>query len=274
MTGARNRPSSSGGIPLQKRWGQHHLRSGELCRPVLEYLRPADRLVVEVGPGGGVLTRELVAAGARVVAVEVDLAWAFALGADRRSRPTRIVAADALEIDWQRFPAGTLLTGNLPFNVATPLIERVLPRWRQFDKAAFMVQKEVGERLLADPGTRAYGALTVLARARSDSVRLGVVHRGSFRPPPKVDAVFIGLELHRPPLSEPEMTRFTETVRLAFSQRRKQLRNVLERSWGRERTLRVLDEVGIEPVARAETLSLTDFLRLHRAWLDVASSGR
>jgi len=100
---------------LKKRLGQHHLRDGGLCRPLLEFLEPAGARVVEIGPGGGVLTAALLDAGARVIGLELDREWAFVLR--RRHPECRVVVADALDVAWDRLPAPTLVAGNLPFNV-------------------------------------------------------------------------------------------------------------------------------------------------------------
>ena len=258
-------------IPLQKKLGQHHLLRSSICAPLVDYLEPAERLVVEIGPGGGVLTQSLLAAGARVIAAEIDMPWAVALSRQLESGPVCVLCADATEIDWRRLPSGTLVTGNLPFNVSTVLIEQLLPHWQRVPRAAFLVQKEVGDRLAAGPGDGAYGALSVLTAARARVSKLGRVSRGSFRPPPKVDGVFIGLQLTEPVLEEPRMRGFVATVRLAFSQRRKQLRNALAAGWGREVALAALAAAGIDARSRAEELSLDRFVRLHLAFLDVDS---
>ena len=252
-------------IPLQKRYGQHHLVRSASCDPLIEYLDPSGRLVVEIGPGGGVLTERLVSSAVRVLAVEIDLRWALELGQKMDRNRLAMIVADAVEMDWTRVPAGTLVAGNLPFNVATALIERLLYAWRTVPRAAFLVQKEVADRLLAGPGHGAYGAQSVLTAARARPVLLGTVRRGSFRPPPKVDGAFVGLELFPPVLEEQEMRPFTKTVHLAFAQRRKQLRNALASGWGRQEADRVLAAAGIDPRRRAEALTLSEFLKLHEA---------
>lgn len=264
MTDSHATGHQSSGIRLQKRYGQHHLVDGAICAPLVDYLEPVGRNVVEIGPGGGVLTRQLVAAKARVVAVEIDIPWALALARGLAPDSARVVVGDATELCWSRLAEGTLVTGNLPFNVGTVLIERLLPHWQRVPRAAFLVQREVGDRLMAGPGDSAYGALSVLTTARARVSKLGRVSRGSFQPPPKVDGVFVGFELTEPALPEEQMKGFTATVRLAFSQRRKQLRNALAADWGREPAVTALEAAEIDPRWRAEQLSMSQFLELHR----------
>jgi 16S rRNA (adenine1518-N6/adenine1519-N6)-dimethyltransferase len=256
--------TATGSPRLKKSLGQHHLVSGALCRPVIDFLAPAGQRVLEVGPGGGVLTAELLAAGARVWAWEVDLDWAAELRRRLAAAPS-IVVGDALDLPWGRLPAPTLAAGNLPYNVATALLQALLPHHRRVPRAAFLVQLEVAERLLAAPGDAAYGWLSVLVAAYARGVALGRVRRGSFRPPPKVDGAYVGFELRPPPLPDDEMPAFLSTVRLAFAQRRKTLRNALAAGWGRERTAAVLADLGLPPGARAERLRLAELLALHAA---------
>ena len=245
---------------LKKRWGQHHLRDGDLCRPLLRFLDPAGARVVEIGPGGGVLTERLLAAGARVLACEVDPEWAFVL---RRRLPAAAVAVfDALDLDWSRLRPPVLAAGNLPFQVATRLIEQLLPHSAVVERAAFMVQKEVAERLVAKPGDAAYGSLSVLTAGLSAVRYLGTVAPGSFRPPPKVAAAFVGFTLRPPPFPPERLPAFVRLVRLAFAQRRKTLRNALAAGWGRERAESVLAEAGLDHRCRAESLPLSTFVEL------------
>jgi 16S rRNA (adenine1518-N6/adenine1519-N6)-dimethyltransferase len=253
---------------LKKALGQHHLVSGALCRPLIDFLQPDGQRVIEVGPGGGVLTRELLAAGARVLAWEVDLEWAAELrrrlGVGKAGGRLAIVVEDALDLPWGRLPAPTLAAGNLPYNIATALLGALLPHHRRVPRAAFLVQREVAERLLARPGDAAYGSLSVLVAAQARAVPLGRVRRGSFRPPPKVEGAYVGFELRPPPLPEDEMPAFLATVRLAFGQRRKTLRNALAAGWGKERAGTVLAALGLPDDARAERLGIDELLALHR----------
>ena len=231
--------------------------------------------MVEIGPGGGVLTRALLDAGARVwvssstssgVGARPTYAEVRRLG-DRAPHPAlpgalQPLVMDALGLPWERLPAPTLVAGNLPYNVATALIAGLLPHWRRVPRAAVLLQKEVAERLTADPGTRAYGSLTVRVQSYADAVILGRVRPGSFRPPPKVESAFVGLRLHAPPLPDAEMDAFLARVREAFGQKRKTLRNALGRAIGSARVEAALRELDLPPATRAEELSLERWLAL------------
>lgn len=258
-------------IALKKLLGQHHLTDASLCDRLVDHLEPRDELVIEIGPGGGVLTGALLDRGAEVWALEVDPEWAFELGRRIRASGLRVAVADALDLPWERLPAGCRVAGNLPFNIATPLIEALLLRGQAVPRAGFLVQKEVAERLLAEPGSSDYGSLSVLVAARARTRRLGTVPRGSFRPPPRVDGAFVGFELIEPPLEWRELPGFARTVRAAFALRRKTLRNSLASMWGRERANAAVEALGFEALTRAETLGVEDFLRLYR-WFSASSS--
>lgn len=245
---------------LKKSLGQHHLIDGSICRPLVAFLAPAGERVLEIGPGGGILTAELLDAGARVTGWELDLAWAAELRRRLPGAELSLVVGDALEIGWERLRSPTLVAGNLPYNVATAIIERLLPHHAQVPRAAFLVQKEVADRLVARPRDEAYGSLSVLVAAWARPCLLGRVRPGSFRPPPKVDSAFIGFELRPPPLPPEEMPTFIRFVRLAFGQRRKTLRNALAAGWGKERAESVLAAAGMPDKVRAEALGLEELL--------------
>lgn len=251
-----------------KKFGQHHLRSGAICRPLVEFLAPAGSTVLEIGPGGGILTGELLAAGARVIGWERDPAWAFHLGA-RRLPGLAVVLGDATRIPWSQMERPLLVAGNLPFNVGTAILEGVLAaaaaRPELFPRSGFMVQKEVGDRLRARPGEEAWGALSALVQVVAEVTWLGAVSPGSFVPPPKVAAAFLGFRPRPALLPPPELPAFRGVVHLAFAQRRKMLRNSLESGWSRERATAVLAEAGLDGRRRAETLSLAELLGLFAA---------
>ena len=252
----------------KKALGQHHLRTGSLCRPLLDFLfsaGPPEGQVIEIGPGGGVLTAELLAAGATVLALEIDPEWAAALRVRLPSARLSVKVGDVLDFDWGAVAPGTLVCGNLPYQLGTAIVAQVLRAFPRVERAAFLLQREVVDRLLAGPGEPEYGSLSLLTQARSDVRRLGIVRPGSFIPPPKVDSAFVGFRLHEPPLPQDEMPDLERLLRAAFSQRRKTLVNSLTSSFSRSAAEQALAEVGRGPRTRAEELSLADFLELHRA---------
>jgi 16S rRNA (adenine1518-N6/adenine1519-N6)-dimethyltransferase len=251
---------------LRKALGQHHLTRPEVCAPLVEFLAPRGREVLEVGPGSGVLTGQLLAAGARrVEAWELDVAWALALPALARDPRLRVVAGDALEIPWRRLRAGTLVAGNLPYNVATAIIDRALDAHPVIPRAGFLVQLEVARRLVAQPGDPDYGASSVLVRARAEAKILGRVKPGAFKPPPKVESAFVGFLLRPPGVEPAAMPALRATVRAAFSLRRKTLRNSLASSWGMPAAEAALARLGWSGRTRAEALALEDFIALAAA---------
>ena len=303
----------------RKALGQHHLRDGRAAWPLVEFLGVRGRTVVEIGPGGGALTRELLSGGARVLAVELDPAWGFALPAavaPRAARPAdavtardaaravwlgerlpksalapesprpgaapepflyfpapppagerlAIAIADALDLAWERLPSGTLVAGNLPYQVGTPILERLLARAPEGTRAGFLLQKEVVDRLVAEPGAKAYGALSVLVAARAAVRRLGTLPPGAFVPPPQVESSFVGFELRAPPCEVSRLPELEAVVRAAFAQRRKTLRNALGAVFGVERAEAALGAVGVARSERAERLTLDQFVRLAEAF--------
>jgi 16S rRNA (adenine1518-N6/adenine1519-N6)-dimethyltransferase len=226
----------------------------------------AGETVYEVGPGPGGLTRALLAAGATVVAVERDarcLAPLAELGEASGGR-LRVIADDAMQID-ERAAAGdgAHVVANLPYNVGTALFVRWLtmadwpPWWRSL---TCMFQKEVAERIIAKPGTDAYGRLAVLAQWRARPSIAFSVHRSAFVPPPKVTSAVV----HVVPDAQPRgvAIRTMETLTAAaFGQRRKMLRQSLKAMPG---AVAALMEAGIDPERRAETLSIEEFVALGR----------
>lgn len=250
----------------RKRFGQHFLVDRQIIERLVRAIapRPGERLL-EIGPGEGVLTRPLLAAGAAVTAVELDRDLAASL-ADRLGQPPRldIVQGDILATDVAALAGDRTLrvVGNLPYNISTPILFHLFDHLAAIGDMHFMLQKEVVDRLVAGPGSRDYGRLSVMAGFFCQMDWLFDVPPEAFRPPPKVVSAIVRL---RPkPLSEQDRQRLPAldaVVRQAFGQRRKTLRNSL-------RTL--LDEVaieatGVDPGTRPERLSLDEFLRLAAA---------
>jgi 16S rRNA (adenine1518-N6/adenine1519-N6)-dimethyltransferase len=226
--------------------------------------------LVEIGPGPGGLTRALLAAGARrVIAVERDDRAIAALAeiAERYPGRLEIVAGDALEFDPRALIGGTpaRVIANLPYNIATALLVSWLtlepwPPW--YDRLVLMFQREVAERIVAAPGSKTYGRLSVLAGWRCKARILFDVAGSAFVPPPKVTSSLVELVPRQQPLAceRRALERVTEA---AFGQRRKMLRQSL-RSLGLDATA-LLEAAGIEPTARAEDIPVEGFIALARA---------
>jgi 16S rRNA (adenine1518-N6/adenine1519-N6)-dimethyltransferase len=259
------------GLRAKKSLGQNFLFDLNLTARIARAAGPLDGLdVVEIGPGPGGLTRALLAAGARrVIAVERDDRAIAALAeiAERYPGRLEIVAGDALEFD-----PGALIGGaparviaNLPYNIATALLVSWLtlepwPPW--YDRLVLMFQREVAERIVAAPGSKTYGRLSVLTGWRSKARILFDVAGSAFVPPPKVTSSLVELVPREQPLAceRRALERVTEA---AFGQRRKMLRQSL-RSLGLDATA-LLEAAGIEPTARAEDIPVEGFVALARA---------
>jgi 16S rRNA (adenine1518-N6/adenine1519-N6)-dimethyltransferase len=240
----------------------------------------ASSRVVEIGAGLGSLTLALAATGAEVMAVEVDRRLVPVLQSVVAPHPrVRVVQADALDLDWDHLlgPAGQgdgdgggwLLVANLPYNVATPLVVRVLEEAPQVRSMLVMVQREVGERLAAAPGDKAYGAVSVKVAYWATSAVVGLVPPTVFIPKPQVDSALVRID-RRPEPAVPSSVvtygRLFEVVAAGFSQRRKMLR----RSLSSVVTPAAFAVAGVAPQARAEELSIDQWGKL-AGWRQTAT---
>jgi 16S rRNA (adenine1518-N6/adenine1519-N6)-dimethyltransferase len=251
------------GLSASKALGQNFLLDEQLLDRIARVPGPLDgERVYEVGPGPGGLTRALLRAGAEVVAVERDRRCLAPLAELRQAFENRltVVEGDALGV---APPAGAHIVANLPYNVGTALLVRWLggeawpPAWKSL---TLMFQQEVAARIVAGPGTGAYGRLAVLAQWRSAPRLAMKVHRSAFVPPPKVMSAVV----HIVPGAQPEGVRAATLERLtaaAFGQRRKMLRRSLAALPG---ALEALATLGIDPERRAETLGVADFVEIAR----------
>src|SRR5436190_3123974 len=262
------------GIRPKKRFGQHFLADPNTARRVatLADVQPGDA-VLEIGPGLGSLTLALLDRGARVVAVEVDAKLARVLesvldqaGVERDSIELRV--ADAMSVDWSATLDGDSewsCVSNLPYNVAVPVVVRLLEEAPAVTRIVVMVQREVGERLAAGPGDPEYGAVSVKVAYYAEASLLGTVPPTVFVPRPNVESSLVGLRRRSaPPVSVPSVGELFTLVRSGFSQRRKMLRSALRPVLGTHAT-DVLVAAGIAPTARAESLGLEQWAALARS---------
>lgn len=227
--------------------------------------------IIEVGPGPGGLTRALLAEGAeRVIAIERDPRCLAALAEIQAAYPGRleIIEGDALAVDLAKLSdRPKKIVANLPYNVATPLLVGWLESepWPPFFKnLSLMFQKEVADRITAQPGSKAYGRLSILAQWRCEAELMFDVDRLNFTPPPKVTSSIVRLTPRPEPLAPADAGMLNRVVRAAFGQRRKMVRASLK-PLGRD-PLPLLEEAGITQTARAETLSIEQFCALARAY--------
>jgi 16S rRNA (adenine1518-N6/adenine1519-N6)-dimethyltransferase len=266
------------GIHPKKSLGQHFLADPNTARRVaaLAAVQPGDA-VVEIGPGLGSLTLALVERGARVLAVEVDTRLAAVLESVLQTAGVEeevdVQVADALTVDWHTVLGGApewSCVSNLPYNVAVPVVVRLLENARAVTRIVAMVQREVGERLAAGPGDPEYGAVSVKVRYHAEVSLLGMVPPAVFVPRPKVDSALVGMDRRAaPPVTVPSEDELFELVRSGFSQRRKMLRRSLRPVLGADASA-VLEAAGVEPTARAETLGLDEWAALARSAADAA----
>ena len=231
-----------------------------------------DDVVVEIGPGLGSLTLELLATASRVVAVEVDDVLAHQLPrtvADRApelASKLELVHADAMHLEDLPGPPPTALVANLPYNVSVPVLLRFLERFDSLTSALVMVQAEVAHRLAAGPGSRTYGIPSLKARWWADVELAGNVGRSVFWPAPNVDSALVALRRHEPPAAAELRQRTFALVDAAFAQRRKTLRAALATTFGSPAAAEAaLRSAGIDPSARGEQLTIADFARLAEA---------
>jgi len=260
-------------VRAKKHLGQHFLHDPRILGRIADALQASPgATVVEIGPGRGALTGELLARGVRLTAIEKDADLLAGLVA--RYPDLRLAHADALDADWRALSgAGSgplLVIGNIPYNITSPLIDKALTPPRPA-RIVFLVQKEVADRVAAAAGTEAYGALSVGVQAVATVERLMTVPAGAFQPPPRVDSAVLRLTPREQPLVADHQVRdFRRLVVGLFAARRKQLQRGLRQltGWEGARVEELLARLGADPTRRPEALSPGEFVALYRALVD------
>lgn len=262
-----------------KRLGQHFLRDQRTIQRIIEALNPrSDETIVEIGPGTGALTAALVERAGRVVAVEFDNKLAPLLSSRfAQAANFRLVLADALTTDFcaEILPsASARLVANLPYNISTAILQRLIAQRACLEELVLMLQREVVERVLAPAGTTDRGFISVLVEAYCETEKLFDVAPGAFRPPPKVWSSVMRLKF-RPRINTDvaDEELLWQTVSAGFSQKRKTILNNLRHSTGRlQETLKrnggasiVLCKAGVDLQRRAETLTVQEWGQIVRA---------
>lgn len=245
----------------RKRFGQNFLQDSAVIQQIISHIAPAaDQHVVEIGPGQGAITRELLAFCNRLDAIELDRDLLPILEKKFSENHFHLHSADALKFDFCSLMDEQKLriVGNLPYNISTPLIFHILEQHECIDDMHFMLQKEVVDRLAADPGCKAYGKLSVITQAQCEVTSLFEISPEAFHPAPKVTSAFVRLIPRQENLvAADNWKNFQSIVTAAFSHRRKTLRNNLKKTIELAKVEQVIDLS-----RRAETLSLQEFIQL------------
>ena len=257
----------------KKRFGQHFLEKAWVDKLIASLAASPDDTFLEIGPGRGALTKPLAPLVGAMIAVEIDRDLAAALPGELPPN-VRVVPGDFLDVDLDDLlrgaPAPLRVVGNLPYNVSSPILFKLLKGaddGRRFHDATLMLQKEVADRLVAAPGGRDYGVLAIQVALLADVERVLTLPPGAFRPPPKVTSAVVRLRFHPPAVDVGDRQLFEHVVRGIFRQRRKTVANALRSlagALGRDAP-DVLRSANIDPRRRPETLSLDDLARVSRA---------
>lgn len=265
------------GFAFSKGLGQNFLLDESVLDRIVEAAE-IDTGVLEVGPGFGVLTKQLAMTGKKVVSVEIDrrllpiLDYTLEEFDNVTVLEQDILKTDVKELIKNEFSDEKIsVAANLPYYITTPIITRLIEEKLPLKNIVVMVQKEVAERICAKPGKKDYGAITLLCQYYTEPEIVCVVPAGSFYPPPKVDSAVLRMRvLDKPAVSVKDEKMFFRIVKASFAQRRKTLLNCLQSGFSAEkqRVSQVLLDIGIDPQIRGEKLGLEEFAKIADAFSD------
>lgn len=253
---------------FKKRYGQNFLKNQDIIEQITNSISPTPKdLIVEIGPGGGAITRKLKKYGSRLVAIEIDEETKPLLN-PLEDEKTSIKYADFLEIDLNKFLNDysyekLYMIGNLPYYITTPIIEHIIDSRIPLESLTIMVQKEVADRFLAIPGTKEYGYMTVLLNYHFDIKKITDVSKKDFEPMPKVDSTVI--KLIKKEEQDIDYDRFKQFFKDSFKFKRKTLNNNLK-AYNREKIQKVLEDNGFSLSNRAEEIDLKTFIDIIKNW--------
>ena len=270
------RPESMRGVRPQKRLGQNFLTDEETIETIVsECGASEDSLIIEIGPGTGALTLPLAERAGRVIAIEIDEKMAQGLRVKTfGAGNVEVIEADVLETDIKRLAEDALkeyglkkysVVGNLPYYITTPILINLIDEKLSAESITVMMQKEVADRIAAEPGTRAAGAITYSVHYHAEVSEVAFVPRECFYPVPGVDSEVLRLDLRsEPPVQVKDEDMMFRCIKAGFSMRRKTLLNALTSLEGytKETLLAGLDAAGIDASRRAESLTLEEFAKL------------
>lgn len=266
------RIASKYGFVFKKGLGQNFLSSQSVLEDIAMASEIENEGVIEIGPGFGVLTNELAKRAKKVVALEIDDRLIPVLADTLREYDNvKVINQDVLKTDMKKLIDDEFdgekvsVAANLPYYITTPIITALIEGDLPLKNLVVMVQKEVADRIIATPGTKNYGAISVLCQYYTDPELVCTVGANMFVPPPKVDSAVVKMAFRNTPaVSIKDEKMFFKTVKAAFSQRRKTLLNCLVSNFTHTKAelTELMESVGIEPTRRGETLSLEEFARL------------
>ena len=238
----------------RKRFGQNFLVDDQIINRIISTINPKNNeIIVEIGPGKGALTLPILEHLDHLNVIEIDRDLVSLLNSVQQDKLT-IFEADALQFDFNQFPQKIRVIGNLPYNISSPLLFHLLDFREQIIDMTFMLQKEVVDRIVATHGNKTYGRLSVMMQAFFEVELMFVVPKESFEPQPKIESAILYLKTRTEPLvKNPKL--LEEIVKIAFSQRRKTLKNCLKSIINQSQTV-------IDLSQRAEMLSIENFITL------------
>jgi len=251
----------------KKSLGQHFLTDPLIIANIIEALEPKPgETILEIGPGEGIVTLPLINTGAEIVAVELDRRLAPELARNFEDKPNfRVIEADILSVDPHTLGLDAFTAvGNLPYNITTPVMDWLLTYHTAIDRAVFMMQKEVAERVSSPPGKRSRSTISVLTELYYDSRIVCTVPPESFSPPPKVDSAVVAFTRHGRTYDIDNLKRFEKFVRFCFAGKRKNLLNNLNSAYpiAREELAGIITDICGSDKIRAEQLELDIFITL------------
>lgn len=251
------------GISPKKSLSQNFLIDGNIIHKIVDLAEVCSgEQVIEIGPGPGALTDALLSRGANILAVEKDHTLAKALA--KREGSLRVICEDVLKVDLEKeLENKASVIANLPYNITSPILTELLPKTEFIKRIVVMVQLEVAERLVAKPGNKTYGSLTVFANIFSKPQWGFKVSHQCFFPKPKVDSAVIRFDLITPP-KEAKDEAFFKMTRTAFGQRRKMMKSSLCTLYPPNLVMHALESIGLPATARPEELSADQFVQLYR----------
>jgi len=261
-------------LKLKKAFGQNFIKSDEVISDILKSLdAEKDDFVIEIGPGGGALTIPLSEEVGRLVAIEIDKRLVKLLEEEFKNKGNvRIISRDILEADLKQILEDEnareykrlKIAGNIPYNITSPIITKVLESNIAFENFTLMIQKEVAERICALPGTKKRGYMSALVQYYTEPSYIRTVDRDLFYPVPNVDSAVVNLDFRKKPPVDCDRDKFFNIVKQSFSHKRKTLANNLLGyiAPSKSETEELLHGIGIDPKRRAETLSLEEFAKI------------